>query len=57
MPVNGSDRSYDHLQAQLRQKAKDEVRLKFPDLPENSSGWFRAFNNRYVRLCQCQLSA
>ncbi len=57
MPVNGSDYSYDRLQAQLRQKAKDEVRLKFPNLPENSSGWFRAFNNRYTRLCQCQLSA
>ena len=57
MPVNGSDCSYGHLQAQLRQKAKDEVRLKFPDLPENSSGWFRAFNNRYIRLCRCQLNA
>ena len=56
MPVNGSDQHYSHLQAQLRQKVKDEVRLKFPDLSENSSGWFRAFNNRYARLCQCQLS-
>ena len=56
MPVNSSDYSYGHLQAQLRQKAKDGVRLKFPNLPENSSGWFRAFNNRYARLCQCQLS-
>jgi len=55
MPVNGSDRSYDHLQAQLRQKAKDEVRLKFPNLPENSSGWFKAFNNRYTRLFRCRL--
>lgn len=57
MPVNGSDCSYGHLRTQLRQKAIDEVRLKFPDLPENSSGWFRAFNNRYMRLCRCQLSA
>lgn len=56
MPVNGSDQHYNHLRVQLRQKAKDEVRLKFPDLSENSSGWFRAFNNRYARLCQCQLS-
>lgn len=34
----------------LRAKAAKQVREKFPNLIEGSSGWNRAFNNRLSRL-------
>lgn len=33
-----------------RAKAEQQVREKFPNLLEGSSGWCRAVNNRYSRL-------
>ena len=32
------------------QEAKRQVRAKFPQLPEGSSGWYRAVENRRKRL-------
>ncbi len=29
--------------------AREQVRAKFPDLQEKSSGWERAVHNRYLR--------
>lgn len=33
-----------------RQQATVQVRAKFPNLIEGSSGWIRAFNNRLRRI-------
>jgi|694.fasta_scaffold00571_7 hypothetical protein len=34
----------------LRELARRQVRAKFPDLREGTSGWYRAVENRYRRL-------
>lgn len=36
----------------LRRLAIQQVAEKFPDLPKDSSGWYRAVANRYKRLAR-----
>ncbi len=38
--------------SKLRLQAIAEVQAKFPDLPKDSSGWWRAVENRYKRLAK-----
>lgn len=44
------DRGYYYGNCKLLEKAKQQVRLKFPDLMEGSSGWYRAVENRRLRI-------
>ena len=36
--------------AAIRKLAEKQVKEKFPDLQRESSGWYRAVDNRYRRL-------
>ena len=49
MPVYGTYRSNT---PSLRQLAIQQVSEKFPDLPKESSGWYRAVENRFKRLAR-----
>lgn len=49
MPVHGGcTRDY----SKIKRQAIEEVKAKFPDLQKDSSGWYRAVENRFKRLCR-----
>lgn len=48
MPTNYTYDYSKHRQNAMK-LAKAQVRAKFPDLQEKSSGWERAVHNRYLR--------
>lgn len=49
MPVSGV---CDYSSSKTRQIAIQQVKAKFPDLATGSSGWYRAVDNRFKRLCK-----
>lgn len=49
MPIHWDD-SYSARKSDRRRLAESQVRAKFPDLIEGSSGWHRAVENRIRRI-------